>query len=241
MTIDPQSLLIYHDETLLVVSKPAGLLVLPDGYDIQAAHIKSILEPTFGPLWIVHRLDKETSGVLVLARSAEAHRRLNDQFVAHQVIKRYHALVIGAPDWEQHTVRLPLRPDGDRHHRTVVDHRLGKPSTTHFRLLERWRGYALIEACPETGRTHQIRAHLAALELPIAVDKLYSDGLPLMLSSFMPDYRPGNQPERPLLERLGLHAFQLELEHPLSGEVQRFDAPYPRDIASALRYLRKVR
>jgi RluA family pseudouridine synthase len=239
MQTDPQSLLIYSDEVLLVVNKPAGLPVLPDGYDRDAAHIKSVLEPAFGPLWTVHRLDKDTSGVLALARSGEAHRRLNDQFAAHQVVKRYHALVHGAPHWEQRSVRLPLRPDGDRHHRTVVDHRQGKPSITHFQVLERLHGYALLEARPETGRPHQIRAHLAALDLPVIGDKLYGNGQPLLLSSLMPDYRPGSQPEHPLLERLGLHAFQLELDHPSSGEVHCFEAPYPKDFASALRSLRK--
>jgi tRNA pseudouridine32 synthase/23S rRNA pseudouridine746 synthase len=239
MELDPQSLPLYCDEALLVVNKPAGLPVLPDGYDPQAPHLKGLLEPLFGRLWIVHRLDKDTSGVLALARSAEAHRTLNDQFAAHTVIKRYHALVTGTPDWEQLTVRMPLRPDGDRQHRTVVDHRKGKPAITHFHVLQRFRIYALLEARPETGRTHQIRAHLSALGLPLVADKLYGNGQPLLLSNIMPEYRPGSQSERPLLERQGLHAFRLELEHPLNGEDRLFEAPYPRDLASALRYLRK--
>lgn len=239
MKIDPQSLPLYSDDSLLVVSKPAGLPVLPDGYAPDAPHIRSLLEPTFGPLWIVHRLDKGTSGVLILARSAQSHRLLNDQFASHTVIKRYHALVVGTPNWEQHSVRLHLRPDGDRRHRTVVDPRLGKPAVTHLRVLERYSGYALLEVLPETGRTHQIRAHLAALELPVVVDKLYGSGQPLLLSRLKPDYRPGKHLERPLLERQGLHAYQLEIEHPLDKETSLFEAPYPKDLASTLRYLRK--
>jgi RluA family pseudouridine synthase len=239
--LDTQSLLIYSDEAMLVINKPSGLRVLPDGYDPSAPHIRSTLEPEFGQLWIVHRLDKHTSGVLALARSAEAHRTLNDQFAEHQVEKCYHALVLGNPHWEQRTTRLPLRPDGDRHHRTVVDHRRGKPAVTHLRVLERLPGCTLLEARPETGRTHQIRAHLAALGLPLVADKLYGDGQPLLLSSLVPGYRPDDQPEHPPLERLGLHAFQLELSHPLSGEAQRFEAPYSDDFASTLRVLRKVR
>lgn len=239
MKIDPHSLPIYNDEALLVVNKPAGLPVLPDGYDPDALHIRSLLEPHFGRLWIVHRLDKDTSGVLALARSADAHRLLNDQFTAHTVIKRYHALVSGTPDWEQYSVRLPLRPDGDRRHRTVVDHRQGKPAITHLQVLERYHGYTLLEALPETGRTHQIRTHLAALELPIVADKLYGNGQPLLLSSIKPDYRQGARPERPLLDRLGLHAWQLEIEHPLDKEQRLFEAPYPKDLHRALSYLRK--
>lgn len=239
MKIDPQSLPLYSDDALLVVSKPTGLAVLPDGYDPNALHVRSLLEPVFGALWIVHRLDKDTSGVLILARSAHAHRLLNDQFASHTVIKRYHALVVGTPDWEKHSVRLPLRPDGDRRHRTVVDPRLGKPAVTHLQVLERYRGYALLEAVPKTGRTHQIRAHLGALDLPVAADKLYGDGQPLLLSHLKLDYRLGKHPERPLLERQGLHAYQLEIEHPLDKEKRLFEAPYPKDLASTLRYLRR--
>jgi RluA family pseudouridine synthase len=241
MNLDSKSLSLYSDEALLVINKPAGLRVLPDGYEPSAPHVRSLLEPDFGRLWIVHRLDKDTSGVLALARSAEAHRALNDQFAAHQVVKRYHALVPGAPQWEQHSVRLPLRADGDRQHRTVVDHRRGKPAITHLRLLERLPGHTLLEARPETGRTHQIRAHLAALGLPVAADHLYGSRQPLLISSFVPDFQPGSHSERPFLERLGLHAFQLEFLHPLNGDPMRFEAPYPDDLASALRVLRKVR
>lgn len=241
MKHDPQSLPLYSDEAILVINKPAGLPVLPDGYDPKAQHLKGLLEPIYGRLWIVHRLDKDTSGVLVLARSANAHRTLNDQFSAHKVTKRYHALVAATPDWEQHTVRLPLRPDGDRRHRTVIDHRQGKPAVTHFKVLKHFHDYTLLEARPETGRTHQIRTHLASLGLPLIADKLYGDGQPLLLSSIMPDFRQGSQPEHPLMERLGLHAHQIEFVHPSTNEVCCFEAPYSKDLASALRYLRKYR
>jgi 23S rRNA-/tRNA-specific pseudouridylate synthase len=128
------------------------------------------LEQEYGRLWIVHRLDRETSGVLLLARSAEAHRLLNTQFEQHLVSKIYHALVIGSPDWQKKTISLPLRPNGDRHHRTVVDRDKGKPAVTRLNVMERFDHYCLVEAIPETGRTHQIRAHLSALGLYIMGD-----------------------------------------------------------------------
>jgi len=229
--------ILYQDEALLVVNKPAGLSTLPDGYNPTLPHIKSMLEQQAGRLWVVHRLDKDTSGVLLLARTAEAHRSLNTQFEKHLVSKLYHALVIGDPEWQQKTIYLPLRPNGDRHHRTVVDQVKGKPAVTHLRLLERLGKYCLVEAVPETGRTHQIRAHLAAMGLSIVGDKLYADrqsGSPLKMES-QPQGDIDFAPK--LIEGMGLHALSLEISHPLSGQRLKFDAPYPIGWVDFLRQL----
>ena len=169
---------LWSDGALLVVDKPAGLPTLPDGYNPQAPHLKRLLEPEYGRLWIVHRLDRSTSGVIVLARTVQAHRALNAQFQEHTVEKIYHAIVTGAPDWEETAIDLPLRADGDRRHRTVVDAQGGKPAVTHLRVLERFAGYSLVEAVPHTGRAHQVRAHLLAAGFPLVGDALYG-GAPL--------------------------------------------------------------
>lgn len=221
-TID--TYVLYADDALLVVNKPAGLLSLPDGYHPDLPHLRSVLEPQFGRLWIVHRLDKETSGVVLLARSQDAHRALNDAFASRATIKTYHALVIGEPTWQQHTVDLPLLPDGDRRHRTIVHVERGKVSITRLHVMERFRSYTLIKAMPKTGRTHQIRAHLAALGFPIVADALYGNR---------------SSSDAPPIDRLGLHARSIQIVHPTVHQEMCFDAPYPQDFQAALRTLGK--
>ncbi|MCL5997123.1 MAG: RluA family pseudouridine synthase [Chloroflexi bacterium] len=234
---------LHADETILVVNKPAGLPTLPDGYDTERLYLVTALEPEHGTLWVVHRLDRETSGVIVLARNQEAHKSLNTQFEQRDVSKVYHALVSGNPMWDERTISAPLRADSDNHHRTVIDNDMGKPATTAFRVLERFgRGavrYALVEAQPETGRTHQIRVHLAALGAPVAVDLLYGKAAPILLSEIKRQYRGEVETERPLLDRLGLHALRLSIRHPLTGEQMQFEAPYPKDFGATLNQLRK--
>ena len=229
---------LYQDKALLVVNKPAGLATLPDGYNPSLPHIKSVLEQQFGLLWIVHRLDKETSGVLLLARSAEAHRSLNTQFEKHLVSKVYHALVVGNPEWQEKTVSLPLRPNGDRQHRTIIDPQAGKPAVTHLKVLEIFSHYCLVEAIPETGRTHQIRAHLSALGLSILGDKLYGQRINLQDEEKEHQYQPHNVSLPRLNESMGLHAWRLEINHPLSGERMKFTAPYPAELMAVLQQLR---
>ena len=132
-------------------------------------------------IWIVHRLDKITSGVMVFARDAETHRALNMQFENHQAEKVYHAIVQGNPKWDEKTARHPLRANVGHKHRTMVDDRNGKPSETRFKVLKRFQARpeqgrddtALIEAKPMTGRTHQIRVHAYALGYPLLGDTLY--------------------------------------------------------------------
>jgi RluA family pseudouridine synthase len=239
MKIKPERLVIWIDEHLLAINKPSGLPTLPDGYDHKAPHVKSVMEPHAGPLWIVHRLDRDTSGLLLLARSAEAHRHLNMQFESRQTHKVYHTLVKGSPEWEENRVDLPLRPDADREHRTLVDHRSGKSAITHLKVLARYGAYSLIEALPETGRTHQIRAHLSSVGFPIAADSLYGDGEPLYLSHLKPDYRKGKGAERPLLARLGLHAYQLGFTHPIEKTPMELIAPYAKDFGAVVTQLSK--
>ena len=209
--------IIYEDESILVVDKPAGLPVLPDGWEKDAPYLLSQLEEDFGNVFIVHRLDKITSGVMVFARVAEVHRALNMQFENHEAQKTYHALVEGRPKWDEKVAKHPLRANVGHKHRTMVDDKNGKPSETRFRVIKRYEESALFEARPVTGRTHQIRVHAYALGHPLLGDLLY-----------------GAQ-ETPGIPRPMLHAQTLSFIHPLTNERVKFTAPHPQDFEEALK------
>jgi RluA family pseudouridine synthase len=216
---------LWADAHLLVVDKPAGLRVIPDGYDSKLPTLVGLLQLEWGKLWVVHRLDKDTSGVMVFARSADAHRALNQQFADHSVGKIYHALAAGSPDWEHKTVALPLRVNGDRGHRTVIDTHHGKLARTDLAVLRRFPLFCLMEAKPHTGYTHQIRAHLAACGLPIMGDPLYQyppswTGPKLDLKALPP------------IQRTALHALSIHFAHPETGQEMSFSSPYPVDFQS---------
>lgn len=211
--------ILHLDEHLAVIDKPAGIPVLPDGWDKSAPFLLHLLEQKFGRIWVVHRLDKTTSGVMVFARSAEAHRELNRQFERRETEKVYHAILSGLPDWDEKTTCFPLRSNVGHSHRTVVDDRDGKPAETKFIVLRRGAGYALVEARPLTGRTHQIRVHACALGFPLLGDRLYSG------------------PLSDLITRPALHAYSLAFSHPATGERLSFTASHPADFETALNFL----
>jgi RluA family pseudouridine synthase len=236
---------LYSDDSIIVVDKPAGLLSVPDHWDPDAPVASSALAEEWGRLFVVHRLDKDTSGVLVYARNAEAHRALSEAFEARSVKKVYRALVHGLPVWEETSCELPLKPDGDRLHRTVVDASRGKASATFFSVIARYSGgasggLAFVEAKPSTGRTHQIRVHLAALGHPCLCDPLYGDGKPLLLSKLKKRWKGDPLDERPLLSRSALHALSVELAHPVTGAPLKLEAPLPKDMRAAMAQFEKL-
>jgi RluA family pseudouridine synthase len=236
--------IVYEDNRLVVVNKPAGIAVGADRWDESRERLDRLLEkmlrerntpaerpgPELPPetaaspeplrtasrqegtrVFIVHRIDRDTSGLVLFAKDKAFHRFLSGAFEGRRVTKRYLAVVQGRPVWRETDCDLSLVPDGNKRHLTIVDKYRGKKSFTRFRLLGSAGNYSILEAVPETGRTHQIRVHLAALGHPVVCDSLYGSPKPVLLSSFKRNWRGNPLQERPLLARLGLHAAVLAL------------------------------
>lgn len=232
---------LFSDDSIVVLNKRSGILIAQDRYNPDAPRLDILAEKEFGKLYAVHRIDKDTSGLIIYARTAEAQRDLSMQFEKRLVHKTYHALVYGHPMWEDLHVDLSLQPDGDARHRTVVSNRYGKPSVTDFRLIGTCGPYSWIEAKPKTGRTHQIRVHFSANGLSIVCDPLYSGNQkPVRLSEIKKRWNGDEEEERPLLSRLALHAYKIEFTHPVTKETMSFTAPYPKDMEATRKQLAKI-
>ena len=212
----------YEDEHLLVVDKPAGLVVHPAPGHSQGTLVHGLLaydveggdEPERPG--IVHRLDRDTSGLMVVARSAEAHRRLQEMVQAREVTREYIALVVGRPHSLRGTIEAPIGRDRNDALRHSLDTDTPREAVTHFEVEELLPRHALLRVRLETGRTHQIRVHLTAIDLPVAGDPLYG--------------RAGDLG----LERQFLHAARLAFAHPITGAEVDVSSPLPPDLENAL-------
>jgi 23S rRNA pseudouridine1911/1915/1917 synthase len=247
---------LYEDDDLLVIDKPAGLLVIPDRWDASKPTVVKLARAYLHTcaaaagtlaaepprIWVVHRLDRDTSGVLILAKSARVHAALSQQFERGKVLKTYVALVIGQGIRAEGVIRLPIGPHPQRPGMMAIQRRHGKAALTRYAVVERFRGYTLLDVRPQTGRSHQIRVHLQAICYPLALAALYGSSEPLLLSALKPSYRSkAGAEEHPLMARLTLHAQALRLMHPTHGGARSWWAPLPKDFAAVLRNLRSYR
>ena len=233
--------------------KPAGLATIPG-----RAEADSVLErlgrqvalPSSGAvdprIRVVHRLDKDTTGVLLFARHAAAQRHLSHQFQNNGIEKEYLALVRGRPATASGSVDAALARHPTSKERMAIVRHGGRPARTEWKVEETFREFALLRVFPKTGKTHQIRVHLASIELPLAIDPLYNaprGGGPwtgLLLSQFKRGYRPvAGETERPLIDRLTLHAEKLRFDDPTTGERVELLAPIPKDLRAAINMLSK--
>jgi 23S rRNA pseudouridine1911/1915/1917 synthase len=243
--------ILYEDEYLALVNKPTAMVVHPaKGH--WSGTLANALQFHFSELsgingayrpGIVHRLDRDTSGVILIAKEEQTHRDLATMFERRRVFKEYAAITAGVLDRDSDYIegRIKHHPT-DRTKMFVTDDdedELAKEASTYYEVVERFRGYTFVRVQPRTGRTHQIRVHLASIGCPVLADKAYSGRDQLRLNDLVPGLAPGE--DRVLIGRQALHAYRLRFQHPRKGEWMEFEAPLPPDFQETLAALRQYR
>jgi 23S rRNA pseudouridine1911/1915/1917 synthase len=230
--------ILVENDRFIVINKPAGLLSIPDrmGKDIS---LKVLLQQKYGSIFTVHRLDKETSGVIIFAKDEETHKFLSVAFEERQVEKYYLGIVHGIVPEKKGTIDEAIMENSGKRG-TMIVHKKGKTAVTDYEVVEELGKFSLLKFQIHTGRTHQIRVHMQFLGHPIVCDEIYGDPTPILVSSFKPRYNLSKKEdeERPILARLGLHAERLKFSD-AGGAVYNLEAPVPKDMRALLQQLRK--
>ncbi len=224
--------ILFEDEDLLVLNKPPYIPSLAERGKITAVPVFDRVKAYDPEGRLAHRLDRETSGLLMVARNSEAYRHLSILLEKRKMKKIYHAVVHGQLNFQELLVDLPINTDVLA--KIHIDRKTGKKATTIFNTLENFRHFTLLECRPVTGRQHQIRVHLASQHAPVAADLMYGGHL-----SYLSEIKKkfSGEIEKPLIPRFALHAHSVEFED-MHGKTRYFEAPYPKDMAVLLKQLR---
>lgn len=231
--LEINDLILFENADILAINKPHGISSLEDR--AENTNILSIAKSLFPDIQVCHRLDKNTSGVMVFAKNPNAYRHLSLQFQNRDIEKVYHAVVHGQTNYKNHLINLPLLV---RNYGIVKwDIKSGKKSNTFFTTLQNFKAYSFVECKPVTGRRHQIRVHLKYDKHSIIADTKY-DGKLVYLSHIKNKYKQSQKIEKPLINRMALHAFSISFKT-LEGKVEKIVAPYPKDYFVLLKQLEK--
>ena len=230
--------ILFENDSFIALNKPAGLLSIPDREGKEPS-LKSWLREKYGNIFTVHRLDRETSGVIVFAKDEETHKFLSVAFEQRDVEKFYQGLVQGSLPETKGSIDLPIMEHPAKPG-TMVVNKHGKASLTDYEVIEDLGLYSLVQFNIHTGRTHQIRVHMQALGHPIACDELYGDARPIKLSSFKRNFKlsKNEEEERPIVSRLALHSQLLHFKD-ANGEYHTLEAPLPKDMRALIQQLKK--
>lgn len=230
--------IIAETENWVAINKPSGLLSIPDrlGKDIS---LKVLLKEKYGDIFTVHRIDRDTSGLIIFAKNENAHKYLSKQFEDRQTKKIYQGLVIGSPAVSSGSIEARIM-EHPALNGTMIIHAKGKEALTDYEVLEDFGIFSFLQFRIHTGRTHQIRVHMKDLGYPIVCDPLYGDGKPLLLSAVKSKFKLSKNEleERPILGRLALHAFQLSFTD-IDGKIIELEAPLHKDMRATLQQLAK--
>lgn len=231
--------ILFENEDFLAVNKPAGLLTIPDRFNKMLPNLFRLLEQKYSKIYIVHRLDKDTSGLILFAKNEATHRYLSQQFQNRKIDKFYLALATGRITEKRGRIDTPLAIQSGKGGRMKTA-RKGMETLTAYEVLQAFELYTFLRLQLFTGRTHQARVHLQSIGHPIAMDALYGSGEPFYLSSIKRKYRLGKyqEEEKPLMSRQALHASEL---HFIDEKGQRHEliAPLPKDFKAVLHQLKK--
>ena len=229
-------------EQWVVVNKPAGMLTIPDRFNTEQASVKRFLEKQFNEVFVVHRLDRDTSGIVIFALNPESHKFLSEQFQNRKVKKTYLAIVDGFPPMEGF-IDAPLAESTVKRGKMLV-HPRGKDALTSYRVLEQFKHASLMEVNIHTGRMHQIRVHFAHIGHPLIVDSLYGKREAFYLSELKGrkfKLAKFEEEEKALISRQTLHAFRLEFIDPQDLDTVSVEAPLPKEMTALLNQLRKFK
>ena len=232
--------ILYEDDQYVVVNKPSGLLSIPDRHNAAIPSVAGILRNLYPTIFIIHRLDKDTSGILCFAKDEETHRYTSQLFEHRAVKKNYIGIVHGSMEVESGTIEDAIMEHPFINGKMIIHQKQGKPSITKFEVLESFGLYSFVKFDILTGRTHQIRVHMQNYGHPIVGDIVYGKSDPVFISHFKKRFKLSKdvEEEKPILDRLALHAFRLSFET-ANHKTLDIEAPLPRDMNAMLKQCRK--
>lgn len=230
--------IIFENEHFIAINKPSGLLSIPDRFGKDPS-LKSLLQAQYGKIFTVHRIDRDTSGLIVFAKDEATHKELSQKFEGRDVEKYYLGLVNGTMMSREGIIDVPIM-EAPGKTTLMVTNKKGKPSITNYKVLEEFGLYSLVQFQILTGRTHQIRVHAKYIGNPIVCDELYGDGKPVLLSSIKRKFKLSKNEleERPLLNRLALHSWKLKFTD-ADGAEHELEAPLSKDLRAVVTQLNK--
>ena len=235
-----KDIIVFENDEFIVLNKPSGMLSIPDRFNQELPSLKKLLKNQFGNIFVVHRLDRDTSGIILFAKNEDTHKFFSQAFENREVEKTYCGIVHGKMANKKGTISEPIAEHPALNGKMQI-HRKGKSSVTHYEVLEELGNFSFVQFIIETGRTHQIRVHMQHLGHPVVCDEFYGTKDPILLSTLKKKFKLSKSEfeEKPILSRLALHAWKLKLKDE-KGIEHQFEAPLEKDMKATLQQLRKI-